>query len=65
MQKYLGGKEEEDEDQEDEHTPTPSPTEGEQNEVDWVVQRNKSVGRELMTVLNELAYHHSPHDRLL
>ena len=56
VEKYLGGKEEDDE---DDHTPTPSPTEEEPNEVDWAAQRNKSVGRELMTVLNELAYHHS------
>ena len=63
VQKYLGGKEEEDEEEEDHRndlTPTPSPTgeEGE-NQVDWAARRNKAVGRELMTVLNELAYHHS------
>ena len=63
VQKYLGGKEEEDEEEEnhrDDLTPTPSPTgeEGE-NQIDWAARRNKAVGRELMTVLNELAYHHS------
>ena len=62
VQKYLGGKEEEGEEEDQDITPIPSPTgvEGERgNQVDWSLLRSKSLTRELMTVLKELAYHHS------
>ena len=62
VQKYLGGKEEEGEEEEEDITPIPSPTGGvgeRGNPVDWSLLRCKSLTKELMTVLHELAYHHS------